>query len=71
MWFGTGTRGGGQVVDLVRERDKAVRIARGFASSGNVAWAQLWLDRAGQFWPVTDRQLREVQKRIPAQRKGA
>ena len=58
-------------MDLKRERDKALHVARGFASGGNVVWAQLWLDRAGQFWPVTDRQLREVQKRIPAQRKGA
>ena len=58
-------------MDLKRERDKALKAARGFAAAGNVVWAQLWLDRAGQFWPVTDRQLREVQKRIPAQRKGA
>jgi hypothetical protein len=58
-------------VDLKRERDKALKAARVFAGAGNVVWAQLWLDRAGQFWPVTDRQLREVQKRIPAQRKGA
>jgi hypothetical protein len=58
-------------MDLIRERDKALRRARGFAAAGSITWAQLWLDRAGQFWPVTDRQLREVQKRIPAQRQGA
>ena len=58
-------------MDLKRERDKALKTARGFAAAGNIPWAQLWLDRAGQFWPVTDRQLQEVQKRIPAQRKGA
>ena len=57
-------------MDLMRERDKALRKAWSFAASGNIAWAQVWLDRAGQFWAVTDRQLRQVQKLLPDQRKG-
>ena len=61
-------------MDLKRERDKALKAARGFAAAGNVVWAQLWLDRAGQFWPVTKGQLRSVQRHIPSRQpdlKGA
>ena len=58
-------------MDLKRERDKALKTARGFATAGNIVWAQLWLDRAGQFWPVTSRQLRSVRRLIPVLQKGA
>ncbi len=48
--------------DMIRERDKALKIARGFARSGNRRWAQIWLDRAGQFWIVSDRQIANLEK---------
>ena len=57
-------------MDLMRERDKALKNARAFAASGNVLWAQLWLDRAGQFWPVTSRQLGSVRGRCRAGASG-
>jgi len=59
-------------MDLVRERDRALKRAKQHAVGGNLIWAQLWLNRAAQFWPVTKRQLANVQRVLAcAQAKGA
>ena len=59
-------------MDLLRERDRALKRAQQYAGGGNVQWAQLWLNRASQFWPVTTRQLANVQWLLGrAQLKGA
>ena len=56
---------------LERERNRALEKARAFAASGNAVWAQLWLDRANQFWPVTTLQLANVQRLSPNARASA
>jgi hypothetical protein len=50
---------------------KAVRRAKVFARQGNQVWAQMWLNRAATFWPVSagtvttvNRLLREARDRI-------
>ena len=48
--------------DLIKERDKALKKARGFARSGMGYFAQLWIDRANSFWLVSGRQVRNVSK---------
>ena len=49
-------------MELKQERDKALKKARQYAAGGNFQWAQLWIDRATQFWPVGKQQVRNVQK---------
>jgi hypothetical protein len=49
-------------MDVRVERDTALKHAYGFAKSGNATWAQLWIDRANSFFPVSERQLAYAQK---------
>lgn len=55
-------------MDLKQERDKALKKARQYAAGGNFQWAQLWIDRAAQFWPVSKRQVRNAQKLLTGAR---
>lgn len=49
-------------MDVKIERDRAMRRAYAFARSGSIVWAQLWIDRAGSFLSLTDKQLAYVQR---------
>ena len=58
-------------MDLKAESLKAIRVAKGYARDGNRTWAQICLDRANQFWPVSqgtittvNRLLREARDRL-------
>ena len=43
--------------DLQQEQRRALSKARGFAKIGNVPVAKMWMIRATQFWPLSDKQL--------------
>lgn len=49
-------------MNLKTERDKALKHAYSFAKRGNFTWAQLWINRASDFLPVTTRQLAYANK---------
>ena len=58
-------------MDLKAESLKAIRKAKAFARDGNRGAAQICLDRAAQFWPVSqgtlttvNRLLREARDRL-------
>jgi hypothetical protein len=54
-----------------RESMRAIRLAKHFARDGNRSWAQVYINRAAQFWPVSkgtittiNRLLREARDRL-------
>jgi hypothetical protein len=49
-------------MDLIKERDAALKKARGFARGGHGAMAQAFITHANAFFPVSDRQVANVQK---------
>ena len=49
-------------MDLQRERNMALAKARIFARNGQELWAWLWLERARQFWPVSHKQVQNLNR---------
>jgi hypothetical protein len=48
-------------MDLIRERDQALKKARGHAKLGHFGMAQAFITHANSFWTVSPRQIKNVQ----------
>ena len=50
-------------------RNHAMNMAYSYASAGNQVWMQIFIDRAGQFWPVHEMQLSHAQELLDKAKK--
>jgi hypothetical protein len=57
-------------MNIKHERNVAMKKAYAFARSGNKTWAQLWVDRAAQFFPVHPVQLAHANKLLKQAKEG-
>lgn len=57
-------------MNLKKERDKALALARKWARQGNLYMTQAMLDRANAFWPASERQVKNLSRLLEAAKHG-
>ena len=51
-------------MDLKKEQAKALKKARGYIDSGQCYMAQIYVDRANEFWPVSKKTMTTLNNRL-------